>query len=549
MRRYLTSREFATELKPLKAFRGTFIGDRLLESLERTGLLRPKLRLILPDPVARRAWFENHRDEVETMVEALEPDGPRWDAFRSLHEALDRQRSRFIYGDAPHPFDHPQPDHRQFLQESAAQTFTSWSERRVSVANDRHARLYDTSNVEDFYSAWQVLVAAEVADIGFHLRINMADAEVARAAREDVHNRRMPPGDLSELFAPARALNGFVRHGAALDSVVYALEEADAALALIVRGEGGGRFRLSNEQADAYAEARRAAAFRARDLYKVGLNELLGSATFLAERWADWDSEGRPLIAAAYKAHLAGAVRVLQMTEDMSFASIRDAVSVQGAGSRPTLDVIWPDWMEGQKERLRLTLLGAAAHGLSVLSEEDVAAFADFVADERQDAVFLRLSSFERHAFEGGNAPDAGMSSDLEGLAVAVEHLVRAMGGKKDQLYLMFLELWSEPEVLRHLRAHVNLARQGRPPSEWPKTKAEIEALRRVDAAGAIAADLIMAHRLRGAVHHPLAEEDQFEKERLFVGLLRAAALTHAHLRGRTAGEASGVELEQASLA
>ena len=38
-----------------------------------------------------------------------------------------------------------------------------------------------------------------------------------------------------------------------------------------------------------------------------------------------------------------------------------------------------------------------------------------------------------------------------------------------------------------------------------------------------------MAHRIRGAVHHTFAEENMFELERLFVGLMRAAVLTFTH--------------------
>ena len=55
---------------------------------------------------------------------------------------------------------------------------------------------------------------------------------------------------------------------------------------------------------------------------------------------------------------------------------------------------------------------------------------------------------------------------------------------------------------------------------------------------GGVAADLVMAHRLRGAVHIPVPEDDQFELERIFVRLMAAAAMTHAH-RARQAAPAT----------
>lgn len=179
------------------------------------------------------------------------------------------------------------------------------------------------------------------------------------------------------------------------------------------------------------------------------------------------------------------------------------------------------------------------AEGPGKLSTEEIAAFADFVEQEQQDAIFLRLESFERHVFGDVDAPMAGMSSDVQGMAVAVEHVIRAMGDPSDQLYKMFKALWTEPTVATLLQSNEKLARQGRPASEWPAVKAEIEQLRSSGPAGAVVADLVMAHRLRGAVHHQLPEQDQFEMEKLFFVLLRAAAITHAHVqRGKAAAVA-----------
>jgi hypothetical protein len=170
------------------------------------------------------------------------------------------------------------------------------------------------------------------------------------------------------------------------------------------------------------------------------------------------------------------------------------------------------------------------------VSHDELDAFARFLDEERQEVVFIRLESFEGHAFDGDDpAPMGGMASDLQGLAVAVEHAVRAMGGKGDQLYQMFNRLWDGTAVGKQLKANDQLARNAGLMADWPELKAKIAALASTGEAGAVAADLIMAHRRRGAVHIPVPEEDQFELERIFVRLLAAAAMTHAHLGRRTA--------------
>ena len=163
-----------------------------------------------------------------------------------------------------------------------------------------------------------------------------------------------------------------------------------------------------------------------------------------------------------------------------------------------------------------------------LLSLDEIVAFSEFVKDKYQDAIFLRLESFERHAFEETDEPIAGMASDIQGLAVAVEHAVRAMGGTKPQLFQMFRQLWNDPPIAKHLRKNKKLAEHKFQP--WATQKTRIDNLRSKGPAEAVAADLIMAHRLRAAVHNRLPEKDQFELEKLVVSLLRAAALTHAHV-------------------
>jgi hypothetical protein len=52
---------------------------------------------------------------------------------------------------------------------------------------------------------------------------------------------------------------------------------------------------------------------------------------------------------------------------------------------------------------------------------------------------------------------------------------------------------------------------------------------------GKIAAELAMAYRIRGGVHQMLPENDHFELESLFTGLMCAAVLTFVEVRGKAA--------------
>src|SRR5690349_7105030 len=90
LHRYLTAGEFARELVSLHAYRW-HVGEGLLEELEEARLVLPRLRLRWPDPIARRFWLSAHEDYE--LKQAVEPDGPRWDAAVELESALHRWRS------------------------------------------------------------------------------------------------------------------------------------------------------------------------------------------------------------------------------------------------------------------------------------------------------------------------------------------------------------------------------------------------------------------------------------------------------------------------
>ncbi len=382
-----------------------------------------------------------------------------------------------------------------------------------------------------------MLAAAEVADIGVHIRTNITDSTTAEGVRLAIRAGRVPAGYIFELFDPVRASSAFRDHENVLDAIVWSVEEANRALTHMLRGQGGGRVRLTEAQVASHRDKRREAAASALERYSVCKDELLEACKFLAKRWGVWDSEGREFTSQAYRSYLAAAVRMLQTSRKMDLNDIATAVGYQSNHTTPTLRVIWPDWAEEQKVRLIRTLRPTAdSKDARTLSLDEIRAFADFVEKGYQDVIFLRLESFEAYAFEDLEMSMAGMLSDIQGMAVAVEHAVRAMGGTRTQIFQMFRQLWSDPHVSRLLQKHKQLAEQKVALSQWSQFKTKIDDLRNAGAAGAIAGDLIMAHRLRASVHHALPEDGQFELEMLFVNLLRAAATTHAHV-ARTKAE------------
>ena len=369
--------------------------------------------------------------------------------------------------------------------------------------------------------------------MGVRFRINLADEKIFRAAHEAFSQGRRTADRAQFCGSAVRAIRGFTRHQSALDAVVRFVEETDRALIQITKEEAG-RFQLSRAQGEIFEEARHQAAREAINLHKTNVEELVKLGRFLSERWADWNGDGRPLIAGGYKDLLAELVRMTMLVGGHSFSDMRDRIGKQGGWLKPILDVIWPDWVQEEKDRVRRTLKARTAEPKTYdLRAEEIDAFVDFIETRNLEGLFWRLRSFEEHAFRGNDFALEGMKADLQGMAVAVEHVARALGGTDVQLYEMFKQLWRVPEVLALLRRNdvAGYARQRALLQDWPALKKNIEELRVQSQAGDIVADLVMTYRIRGGLHYVLPEDNQFELERLLVSVMRAAALTFTEVQ------------------
>lgn len=527
----MTAATFLRELGLLRAFRGEYMGDGLLEALEESGLLLPRLRIRLPDPIARRFWLSTHDEVPRRMTHPTEPDGVRWDAAVAFDRALHRSQNFIVHGRAPNPLDDPQEPFSQFIEQPSPDAFVPHRDRRVDVSNDIEETLF-TDNFDDRYSTWQLLLAAEQAEAGVAMRINFGDERRFATIRNAMESGRLPEGvRFSYNFQPVHAAREFKKHEKALDAVVWFAEERGRALNDIVKGQGG-RFRLSAEQARRYDEATLELAVASCRRFDVDVDALVALIRYCAKRWSDWDSDGRLFIAEAYKDFVGAATLLVRRRGALSFVELRDRVGVVGGWHKPVLDLMWPDWAKQEMERVSLTLHANPGVRASGVTHADIEAFVEFLANEGLEAFFWRLKSFEDHALRGNEFAIEAMKSDIQGMAVVVEHVATALGSNKDQLYEQFKQLWSKPDVAAILKRGdvAPLARKASLADDWPALKAKIEALRAV-LGGDIAADLVMAHRIRGGVHSQLPEDDQLELEALFTGLMRAALLTFVEAR------------------
>jgi hypothetical protein len=532
--RYIDARAFGNEIRRLRIYRN-YVGEHLLERLECARLVVPRFRIRYPEAIARRWWHEAH-PEFGRPLGRLEPDGPRYEAAVDLANALHRRQDQLAYGACPHPLDELNPRFAEFVERPVEHPFVPWSELRLDVGNETYPDLHDSTAVTTLYSSWQLLLAAEVADMGAHYLINLADSETCRRAHETTAAGERPPAQATSLyFKPVYAFRDFSLQEKALDALVWFTEETRWALLFITRHHSG-RFWLNETEAGQYAAERAQAAEGAATRYGVDFEDLVVLIRFLSERWTEWDHDGRSLVADEYKRYLEKTVLMARILGNKTYHEMRDMVGSAGGYFGPILDKIFPDWGEVEKNRARRTLkamIRNPAHlSLEVLGA-DVDAFVDFIDRQNLHSFFWRLRSFEDHALRGNEFTVPGMHSDVQGMAVVVEHIARALGGTKGQLYEIIKELWTDAAVVAVLKRNdaARLARQRIQADGWKAYLQRVETLRQGSAEERIAADLALTQCIRGAVHLELPENDPRLLQDLFMTLLRAALRTFAHTR------------------
>jgi hypothetical protein len=206
---------------------------------------------------------------------------------------------------------------------------------------------------------------------------------------------------------------------------------------------------------------------------------------------------------------------------------------------KPTLRVIFQDWSTEWREdaeRLIVSFSRPDAFLKADFTKEDANDFLDFVEGNDLYEFYWRWRSLNERAFSGDSRHLAGLKSDLQGMALSVEHIVHAMlVGKvqfpKTQLYEKFKQIWpAATAVGRHLKsdeyrkisqlsAAIDL--------DWFNSKQGGT----LDAQ--IASDLAICQAIRGNAHHQISEENQLRLERMSLILLRGVVQAFLEAKSR----------------
>lgn len=345
----------------------------------------------MPAEILRRFTQERHSNV--DIIDPVEPDGPRLEAAADLIRAIDRWRDARIYGESIHALDAPDDAHLPFIQtEFSPCTFRSWEDRRVRLYQTDGGSIYSDPDHDapSFYHYWQVFRLAAILRSGVHIYYPLDDehlgTEILRGnllSLDELRGRSRQHVNI-EAYRELRELREYERH---FQAVGYFHAYAHNALQTFI-GDRDEHGRIPYRPWRRYLRREREIAdqtFRASGLSEDDVIAFVGKQC----EW--WDHAGRigpAAVADEYKRNINSSIGFLRAATGIDPQHVVTRIGRRTGHFRPTLEVIFPDWTEEQRDLTMRSLKRWADEALATLpapfpvSETDLGEFCDWLEDK-----------------------------------------------------------------------------------------------------------------------------------------------------------------------
>jgi len=364
--------------------------EGFMEFLEREGLLTPVRRVRFPDEILRR--FARDRNEGVSIAGPVERDGPSLDAAIEFTQGLHRWSDAHIYGESEHVLDALADAHRPFIQtEFSPAAFTPWQDLRVHLYDTDRGPVYSTAaqDAPAFYHYWQIFWLAAILRSGAHIWFPLDDealyAEILRGGAvscDGLRGRSQQTINL-EAYHELQALREYEAH---FEAVGYFEAYTRNALQTFEsdRTQHG---RIPARPWQRYLRRERAIA--RETLARSGLDEDALIA-FIGKQCEWWDNArrvGPAALADEYKRNIRSSIMFLRAATGIDPQDVVQRVGRRTGHLRPTLEVIFPDWTEEQRDLTIRSLTHWADEFLASLpspfpvSEAELNDFCDWLED------------------------------------------------------------------------------------------------------------------------------------------------------------------------
>jgi hypothetical protein len=424
-KRFISDREFLDYASDL----GLFIDHpprRLLEFLERLGILTPVARLRFPPEIARRWFLERHPDE--NVPDPVEGDTPRMIAATALHSQIFNIHWEHaeVFGETIHPLDQIAPEHAPFVQTSFdTATFIPWEslDPVVLIRNGQEITDGGTSS-RTCYHYWQVFALAAFLRSGVSLLYDLNNQALFRELR----TLTIPASSQDSIYA---SINVEARHELAdimanarlFDAVAFYEAYRQNALQVHLHNVDPATHKLPHHLSRQYSRRCRVLAREALARYGVSASAILEFIKFQCELWCTAKDRSPAKVADEYRRNIDATIELYQQTTRTTTEQVTQRVGRVGGHFKPILKVIFPPWLDEQRDLAERSLkswilpLMAGLPAPFTATDQDITDFCDWI---EQRGLFQLYWHFRRLMDLGfGDAPIARSATATEAVSYA----------------------------------------------------------------------------------------------------------------------------------
>lgn len=400
--------------------------ESLIEFFEMEGLLSPVARLLFPHDILRR--FEQEERAGQSIFGPLEADGQRLDnaldAVRTLPHG--RWNDSRIYGESVHPLDDPDPRHAPFVvKDFSKDTFVPWSELRPPIfeIDGRTVRSRERFTPA-YYHYWQIFFLEALLRSGVKLYYPLEEEGLERLIwrgdfGDDALRNRMAATINIE---PRHQLAELAAYSAHFDAVGYFESYSHHALQVFLHDRSRKNGRLSHQAGLRYKRREKELARAAMSRSGLAPKDLVQFVTQQSKWWDETQRRGPRAVADEYKRNIQSTLRLFRLYTKKSPRTLVKKVGNFGH-HRPILEVIFPDWVEEQRELAVRSLNNWAQNGLNGLpapfpvSEKDLELFCDWLENAGLFHFYWHYKRFIDTSFSTSRVDHAATAADAVSFA------------------------------------------------------------------------------------------------------------------------------------
>lgn len=429
-RRYISLRDLCGYLADLDVFPQT-PHDGLIEYLEREHLLLPVRQIKLPPSILRRLDRDRHPEEKH--FRPIARASKQLEAARELMGLLnfDEWRRTHVHGETEHVLDALLPRHKPFILSDLSQTeFVPWEQRRIPLFKVDDTDILSTvqQDTPSFYHYWQIFLIAALVRSAYRVLYPVNDEELSKGLfRDGIKSEYLEHRTYATFNIEASGeYKDLLAHANLFDAVAYFHDYRDNAYQVCLENVKAGE-RIPKRIWRRFVKRQEEIAKEAIDRYGVSSDEL---KEFIGKQceWWDWNRKRSPeALVEEYKRNISSSIDMYCAITGAKFKDVVSSIGRRTGHSSPTLRVIFPDWVEEQRQLAMRSLKPWVDKAFSTLpsvfsfSESDINNFFDWLEERGLYNFFWHYHRLSELADRDGPVERAASSSEVASFATLVE--------------------------------------------------------------------------------------------------------------------------------